>query len=81
MRANVRAGSDYPLYGKSLFMGEDARDVLLARTFVELVDTLVDEFDVVDLLTLLTDRCVEVLEVAAVGLMLVVPEGGPQVVA
>lgn len=49
--------------------------------FVELVDTLVDEFDVVDLLTLLTDRCMEVLEVAAVGLMLVVPEGGLQVVA
>ncbi len=46
------------------------RDTLLARTFVELTDILVDEFDVVELLTLLADRCVEVLDVAAAGIML-----------
>jgi GAF domain-containing protein len=51
------------------------REDLLSRTFVELADTLVDAFDVVDLLTLLVDRCVEVLEVSAAGLMLVAPEG------
>ena len=51
------------------------REVLLARTLVELADTLVDEFDVVELLTLLVDRCVEVLGVSAAGLMLVAPEG------
>lgn len=62
-------------------MSGTARDVLLARTFVELVDTLVDEFDVVGLLTMLTERSVEVLAVAAVGLLLVVPDGGLQVVA
>src|SRR6266545_1190392 len=51
------------------------REDLISRTFVELADTLVDAFDVVDLLTLLVDRCVEVLDVSAAGLMLVAPEG------
>ena len=57
------------------------REALLARTLVELADTLVDDFDVVDLLTLLADRCVEVLNVSAAGLMLVAPEGDLRVVA
>jgi GAF domain-containing protein len=57
------------------------REALLARTFVELADTLVDDFDVVDLLTLLTDRCVEILDVSAGGLMLAAPEGDLRVVA
>ena len=57
------------------------REAVLARTFVELADTLVDHFDVVELLTLLTDRCVELLDVAAAGLMLVAPEGDLRVVA
>jgi len=57
------------------------REALLARTLVELADTLVDDFDVVELLTLLTDRCVDVLDVAAAGLMLVAPEGDLRVVA
>jgi transcriptional regulator with GAF, ATPase, and Fis domain len=57
------------------------REALLARTLVELADTLVDDFDVVELLTLLTDRCVEVLNVSAAGLMLVAPEGDLRVVA
>jgi GAF domain-containing protein len=57
------------------------REALLARTLVELADTLVDDFDVVELLTLLADRCVEVLNVSAAGLMLVAPEGDLRVVA
>jgi GAF domain-containing protein len=57
------------------------REALLARTMVDLADTLVDDFDVVELLTLLTDRCVDVLDVAAAGLMLVAPEGDLRVVA
>ena len=57
------------------------REALLARTLVDLADTLVDDFDVVELLTLLTDRCVDVLDVAAAGLMLVAPEGDLRLMA
>jgi GAF domain-containing protein len=53
----------------------------MAQTLVELADTLVDDFDVVELLTLLTSRCVDVLDVSAAGLMLVAPEGDLRVVA
>jgi GAF domain-containing protein len=56
-------------------------ETLLVQTLVELADTLVDDFDVVDLLTLLCDRCVEVLDVSAAGLMLVAPQGDLRVVA
>ena len=62
-------------------MRTSSREALLARTFVDLVDTLVDDFDVVELLTLVADRCVEVLDVSAAGLMLVAPEGDLRVVA
>jgi len=57
------------------------RETLLARTFVELADSLVADFDVVELLTVLADRCVEVLDVAAAGLMLVASEGDLRVMA
>jgi GAF domain-containing protein len=58
-----------------------SREALLAQTFVKLADTLVDEFDLVELLTTLADRCVEVLDVSAAGLMLVAPEGELRAVA
>ncbi len=46
------------------------REQSLARAFVELADTLVADFDVVDLLHVLANRCVELLGVQAAGLML-----------
>lgn len=57
------------------------REALLAKTLVELADSLVADFDVVELLTLLVDRCVEVLNVDAVGLMLVAPDGDLRLMA
>ena len=58
-----------------------SREARLVRTLVELADSLVAEFDVIELLTLLTDRCVEVLDVEAAGLMLVGPDGDLRVMA
>ena len=57
------------------------RESVLARTLVELADTLVDDFDVVDLLILLADRCVEVLDVEAAGIMLAGTDGQLHVMA
>jgi GAF domain-containing protein len=51
------------------------REAVLARTMVEFADTLVADFDVVDLLTTLSDRCVAVLDTAAAGIMLAPPRG------
>jgi GAF domain-containing protein len=50
-------------------------DRRLARIFVELADTLVETFDTVDFLQLLTDRCVETLDVDAAGLVLADQQG------
>ena len=57
------------------------RETSLARTLVELADSLVDDFDVVELLTVLADRCVDVLDVDAAGLMLAGPDGELRVMA
>lgn len=51
-----------------------SRETTLARTMVQLADSLVEDFDVVDLLTLLADRCVDVLDVSTAGLILVVDD-------
>jgi transcriptional regulator with GAF, ATPase, and Fis domain len=42
----------------------------LARVFVELADTLVADFDVIDFLHLLTERCVDLLEADSAGILL-----------
>ena len=53
----------------------------LAQTFVELADTLVADFDIVDFLHTLTDRCAELFEVAEAGVMLADQRGGLRVLA
>ncbi len=58
-----------------------SRDKRLARVFVELADTLVAPFDVIDFLQTLVDRCVELLSADAAGLMLADQRGQLRVVA
>jgi transcriptional regulator with GAF, ATPase, and Fis domain len=53
----------------------------LAQTFVELADTLVAGYDLMEFLQTLTERCVELLEVDAAGLLLADARGTLQLVA
>jgi hypothetical protein len=57
------------------------RETLLAETFVDVADTLVGDFDVVEYLSLLTGRCVDLFDLSEAGLMLADPSGGLQVAA
>jgi GAF domain-containing protein len=52
-----------------------SREELLVTTLVGLADSLVDDFDVIDVLSLLSDRCVELFDVDAAGVMLAAPSG------
>src|SRR5690349_22739166 len=54
---------------------------LLSEAFVELTDTMVADFDVIDFLHVLTDRSVQLLDVSAAGLLLADPRGELRVVA
>src|SRR6478736_2098779 len=54
-------------------MTETPRETRVLDAVVSLVDTLLDDFDVVDLLTELTERCAELLDVAAAGFLLADP--------
>jgi hypothetical protein len=58
-----------------------AREQRLAQVFVELADTLVEEFDVVDFLQTLTERAIELVDTDAAGLMLDNQRGRLQLVA
>jgi GAF domain-containing protein len=53
----------------------------LTDVFVEMADTLVADFDVIDFLHVLTDRCVHLLGVSAAGVLLTDQRGALQVVA
>jgi GAF domain-containing protein len=67
--AQPRSGVDMP------------RESLVIATLVELADNLVDDFDVIDVLTLLSNRCVETINASAAGVMLVSPDGDLQFIA
>ena len=54
---------------------DDDREAWLAATLVELADTLVDDFDMVEFLQLLAGRCVELFGAVEAGLMLADPAG------
>jgi hypothetical protein len=54
-------------------VSETPRETRVLNAVVEIVDSLLDDFDVVDLLTGLTERCAELLDVEAAGLLLADP--------
>jgi transcriptional regulator with GAF, ATPase, and Fis domain len=58
-----------------------SRERLLATTFVELADTLVADFDVVDFFHVLVGRCVELIGASAAGIMLVDHQGSLRLIA
>ena len=53
----------------------DERDARLAQRFVSLADTLVDDFDLVELLDRLVQSCVDLLGVTAAGLLIIDQHG------
>jgi GAF domain-containing protein len=57
------------------------READVVRSLVEMADTLIEDYDVIDLLTGLADRCVSLLEVSAAGVMLASPAGTLELVA
>ncbi|WP_405639498.1 GAF domain-containing protein [Streptomyces sp. NBC_00019] len=58
-----------------------ARERRLAESFVEVADSLVEDFDVIDLLHRLSARCLELLDVSAAGTLLADTQGELQIVA
>lgn len=70
--------SDSPIFSGTMDSDRKAR---LAECFVALTDTLVDEFDVVDLMDVLVSTCGEILKTSAAGLLLNDPKGDLHVVA
>ncbi|MCU4186062.1 GAF and ANTAR domain-containing protein [Acidiferrimicrobium sp. IK] len=57
------------------------RETFLAETFLRLADTLVADFDVIDVLSGLSARVVELLDASASGIVVADPGGALQVVA
>ena len=62
-------------------MTKHTRETKLSAAFVKLADTLVADFDVVDLLHWLVEECTQILDTQAGGLMLIDPAGELQLVA
>jgi GAF domain-containing protein len=58
-----------------------ANPVVLSQAFVQLADSLVDDFDIIDLLTVLSTRCVEIFGAGAAGILLGDQRGTLRVVA
>lgn len=57
------------------------READVVQSLVDMADTLTSDYDVVDLLTGLADRCVNLLGVSAAGVMLASPRGDLRLVA
>ncbi|MCW2686943.1 MAG: hypothetical protein JWR37_1833 [Mycobacterium sp.] len=55
-----------------------ARERILSATFLELADTFVSDFDIIDYLTTVAERSVELLDINATGIMLADRHGEPR---
>jgi GAF domain-containing protein len=62
-------------------MTNGGREAQVLEAVVSLVDSLLDDFDVVELLTQLTEQCARLLDVASAGLLLASPGGQLQLMA
>ncbi len=62
-------------------MTAQTRERQLAEAFVTLADTLVDDYDVVDLLHVLVERCSQLLEATDAGILIPDTDGRLEVVA
>src|SRR5580692_744792 len=83
-RTQHRTSCDSSPHTAHLPIGERVTQMdadLLSDTFVELADTMVADFDVIDFLHLLTDRSVILLSASAAGVMLADPRGELRVAA
>jgi GAF domain-containing protein len=58
-----------------------SREQRIVETFVEFADTLVTDFDVVDVLHRVAERCVELLDCVEAGVLIADPVGGLRVMA
>jgi GAF domain-containing protein len=58
-----------------------AREQRIVATFVEFADTLVADFDVVEFLHRVAERCVELLDCAETGVLIADPAGGLRAMA
>ncbi|MFC8131787.1 ANTAR domain-containing protein [Streptomyces sp. NPDC057302] len=61
--------------------GDTSRERLLAEAFVEMADSLTEDFDVTEFLQSLAVRCVELLGVSAAGILLADPQDELRLVA
>jgi transcriptional regulator with GAF, ATPase, and Fis domain len=61
-------------------MTESTREQQLLQTFAALADTLVADYDVVDLMQTLVDRCLLLLDVTAAGILLADDQGDLELV-
>ena len=59
----------------------ESREHRLVDTFVTLADTLVDDYDVIELLQLLVGKAADLFDVSAAGIMLVTPSDELELVA
>jgi hypothetical protein len=67
--ARAASGAGLPKWAAERSGGciEMTREADVVRSLVEMADNLVDDYDVVDLLTGLANRCVTLLDVSAAG--------------